>query len=71
LEAEGFMSTSLDESMAHAFATNAMLVINIPIVNLKGMFDNGFAHITNYSEHESEREVLINTFNVFKVIFFS
>jgi hypothetical protein len=31
------------------------------------MFDNGFAHVSNYSEHPNEREILINAFNLFKI----
>jgi hypothetical protein len=53
LEIEGFLSTSLKESLASAFSVNAKMVIEIPLTNLKGMFDNGFAHISNFSEHKS------------------
>ena len=44
------------------------MVIDVPASNLKGMLDNGFAHISYYSEHEHEREVLVNAFNVFKIL---
>ena len=45
------------------------MIINVPVKNLKGLHDNGFAHISNYSEHSSEREVLFNAFNLFKIEF--
>lgn len=32
------------------------------------MHDNGFAHISSLSEHPLEKEVLVNTFNVFKIL---
>lgn len=41
--------------------------IEVPIANLKSLFDNGFVHLTNYSAHPDQKEVLINAFNVFKV----
>ena len=46
------------------------MVIEVPISNLKGAYDNGFAHISPYSEHPSEKEVLVNIFNVFKILSF-
>ena len=46
------------------------MVIHIPIRNLRGVQDNGFANISNFSEHSIEREVLVNAFNVFKILSF-
>ena len=42
--------------------------IEVPIINLNGMHDNGFAHISSISEHPSEKEVLFNAFNTFKIL---
>jgi hypothetical protein len=33
-----------------------------------GIFDNGLANIRFYSDHANEKEVLINAFNLFKVV---
>ena len=44
--------------------------IDVRANNLKGMFDNGFTHIYKFAYFPDEREVLINAFNVFKVISF-
>ena len=41
--------------MASGFVSNGRMIIEIPIDNLRGTFDNGFAHISRYSEHPSER----------------
>ena len=68
VEMQGFLSTSLSESFANAFITNAKMVISVPLAGLRGMNDNGFAYISKYSEHQSEKEVLINAFNVFKIL---
>ena len=38
------------------------------MANLGGMYDNGFANISLYSEHPHEKEVLVNAFNIFKVL---
>jgi hypothetical protein len=37
---------------------------------LKGMLDNGFADISLTSSFSAEKEVLFNTFNIFKVLSF-
>ena len=68
IEAEGFLSTTLSEDMASAFLGNVIMEISIPVVNLKGTGDNGFAAINKFSEHSHEKEVLINAFNVFKIL---
>ena len=68
IEMEGFISTSMCESFIDAFSVNAKMVIEVPTCNLGGMIDNGFAHISIFSCHKSEREVLFNAFNVFKII---
>jgi hypothetical protein len=54
--------------MGEIFAQNVLLVIDVPSANLKGvLFDNGLARISTYSDHISEAEVLVNSFNVFKI----
>ena len=68
IEAEGFLSTTLLNSMASAFAVNVLVEILVPVANLKGMGDNGFANICDFSDHSIEKEVLVNAFNVFKVL---
>ena len=68
IETEGFLSTSLS-SCVTAFKVNAELRIEIPAKNLRGAFDNGFAKISGFSEEPREREVLVNAFNVFRVLF--
>lgn len=40
----------------------------VPVTNLKGTYDNGFARISTFSEHSNEREVLFNAFNIFKIV---
>lgn len=65
VEIEGFLSTSLRESVADAFITNSKMEIEISVANLGGMHDNGFANISHYSEHPFQKEVLINAFNIF------
>ena len=70
IELEGFLSTTQKESYANAFAINGKMIIEVPVVNLSGLYDNGFAHISYYSVHPNEREVLFNAFNVFKIISF-
>lgn len=42
--------------------------IKIPVANLKSLFDNGFAYITKFSKMPDEKEVLVNAFNVFKIL---
>lgn len=54
--------------MASAFTGNVVMDIAVPVKNLKGIGDNGFAKIDEFSQHPSEKEVLINAFNVFKII---
>jgi hypothetical protein len=44
--------------------------IKVPVNNLKGIFDNGFANITTFSFSKSEKEILFNAFNIFKIIAF-
>ena len=43
------------------------MVIHVPLQNLRSMMDNGFADISMFSRFKTEKEVLINAFNVFKV----
>ena len=69
-EAEGFLSTSLEKDIGLAFAENILVVIKIKFVNLKGILDNGFARLRTFSDHTDEKEVLINAFNVFKILGF-
>ena len=47
------------------------MVIQVPLSNLAGTQDNGFANISFGSENPREREVLVNPFNTFKVLSFS
>jgi hypothetical protein len=68
IEIEGFISTTLNERLCHFFSVNAEILIEVPTCNLRGMFDNGFAHLSIFSDHPNEREVLINAFNLFKII---
>jgi hypothetical protein len=46
---------------------NVLLVIEISVEHLKGMFGNGFADLSKISCNPNEEEVLINAFNVFKI----
>ena len=68
IEAEGFLSTSLEPKIALSFIVNASIEIFIPVDNLKGTFDNGFANITKFSCYPSEKSVLFNAFNLFKIL---
>jgi hypothetical protein len=68
IEIEGFLSTSLDSPNSSAFIVNAKMTIEIVGSNLRGIYDHGFASIRQFSEHPSEREVLVNAFNVFKIL---
>jgi hypothetical protein len=70
IETEGFLSTSVNEDCSENFVSNLMMFINVPVENLRGVFDNGFAHISDFSCYSSEKEVLINAFNVFQVLSF-
>jgi hypothetical protein len=47
---------------------NVKMEIIVPVANLKGLFDNGFAHISRFSSYSNEQEVLLNAFNVFKIL---
>ena len=38
--------------MADSFMINAKMIIEAPVLNLGGMFDNGFARISFYSLHQ-------------------
>lgn len=64
------MSTSLDRSIAERFSVNVIMEIKVPVNNLKGIFDNGFANVTTFSFSKSEKEILFNAFNIFKIIAF-
>ena len=66
---EGFHSTTLNSDMIGGFTGNGKMIIEVPVANLRGIFDNGFAHLSQYSEHPMEREVLINAFNLFKILY--
>lgn len=67
---EGFLSTTLRETVSFLFAKNVIFIIEVPVGNLNGPQDHGFAHISNYSLHSDEREVLFNAFNLFKIVGF-
>ena len=69
MQVEGFLSTTLKKSVADGFITNAKMIIEVPVENLGGKYDNGFANISHYSFYHFEKEVLINTFNLFKILF--
>ena len=70
IQAEGFLSTSMLESVTEKFKKNLLMRIEVPAANLKGMLDNGFADISLTSSFSAEKEVLFNTFNIFKVLSF-
>ena len=55
VQIEGFLSTTLKESVADLFVTNAKMVIEVPLENLGGMHDNGFANISGFSFYHFER----------------
>jgi hypothetical protein len=55
IEIEGFISTSLSESFSGAFVVNAKMEIEVPVTNLRGMYDNGFAQIRTFSLHPNEK----------------
>ena len=55
IEAEGFLSTSLIFSTANKFDINLDMKIDVPVSNLKGMFDNGFAHLYKFSRLPDEQ----------------
>lgn len=46
VQAEGFLSTSMQETVTERFKQNLLIVLEVPDINLKGMFDNGFADIS-------------------------
>ena len=64
---EGFLSTTLSEERAAQFTLTLFMTINVPVKNLKGLHDNGFANISSCSDTPWEREVLFNAFNMFKI----
>jgi hypothetical protein len=37
---------------------------------LNGIINNGFAKLSTFSDHIDEKEVLINAFNIFKIVGF-
>ena len=49
IEAEGFLSTSLNPEIAFSFIANASIEIYAPVNNLKSLFDNEFSNITKFS----------------------
>lgn len=67
IETEGFLSTSLSESVVDAFVVNVKMVIEVKVANMQGMHDHGFANISGFSEYQREKEVLVNALNVFKI----
>jgi hypothetical protein len=70
IQMEGFLSTTLREEVSFLFASNALFIIDIPVSNLNGPQDHGFAHMSSYSLYPAEREVLFNAFNLFKIVGF-
>jgi hypothetical protein len=64
---QGFLSTTLNEKIALGLKNNVFMTIHVPVHNLKGLHDNGFARITKFSDHPSEKEVLFNAFNMFQI----
>ena len=70
IQAEGFLSTSMLESVTQKFKKNLLMRIEVPEINLKGMLDNGFADISLASSFSAEKEVLFNACNIFKVLSF-
>ena len=54
LEMEGFISTSLNQVKAAGFSFNTLMVIQVPMKNLNGILDNGFARVAAFSAHPSE-----------------
>ena len=65
---EGFLSTSLSERSISNFIENFVMEIKIVKKNLGGELDNGFVDVSSISEFPSEKEVLFNAINMFKVI---
>jgi hypothetical protein len=68
IELKGFLSTSLKKGFIDAFVVNGRMIIEVKATNLLGMYDNGFAKKSSFSEHPTEKEVLVNALNVFKII---
>ena len=67
---EGFLSTSknLDDALAFYHGDkNALLKINIKVDQLEE-FNCGFSSIEHCSSRSSEKEVLFNPINMFKVL---
>ena len=65
---EGFLSTTLREEVSFLFARNVIFIIEVPVSNLNGPQDHGFAHMRSYSLYPAEKEVLFNAFNLFKIV---
>ena len=64
---EGFLSTTQIEEIMNFFIVNVRMIFQVPVSNLRGMHDNGFASTSHCSAHPNEREVLFNAFNLFKI----
>lgn len=64
-----FMSTSLDEQVASVFMKNALFIINVEVGPQQNKFSYGFADISKFSCFYTEREILFNPLNYFKIIY--
>ena len=67
VQLEGFISTTLDYDKVHNFIGNMLMEITVDKDDLGGELDNGFALISEESKYASEKEVLFNAMNMFKV----
>jgi hypothetical protein len=54
IEMEGFLSTTASEEAGLAFYKSIFMIIEVPMINMNGIHDNGFAHLRNFSEHPRE-----------------